>query len=112
MDASASSRRGSLISLIVIAAIAIVYFSTLTNNYTEAEDSLHYLTLIERGETTDLFSRDHLIHLALNRGFFDVWKALGYSGNAELPARVLNVFAGIAGLAVLLALLRALEVRR
>ena len=110
MELPVDRRRRSLVPFVILVAIAAVYISTPVDNHTEAEDSLHYLTMIERGSATDLFSRDHLVYLALNRGFLDAWRVFGYSGTAELPARALNILAGIVALAVLLALLRALDV--
>jgi len=98
------------LTLVLMGAIAITFLSTLTHNHTEAEDSLHYLALIDHGSRQDLFSRDHLVYLALNRELLDVWRALGYEGRAELPVRVLNLLASMAALALLYALLGRLKV--
>lgn len=110
MEIPLSCRRFPRASLVVLAAIAVVYLFTFTENHTEAEDSLHYLTVIERGQPRDLFTRDHLLYLGLNRVFLDAWRAFGYSGHAELPVRLLNVLASIASLALVLVILRSLAV--
>jgi len=96
--------------VVLFGAIVVIFLSTFTNNHTEAEDSLHYLALIDHGSRQDLFSRDHLLYLPLNREFLNLWRAVGYEGGAELPVRILNLLASMTALAFLYALMGRLKV--
>ena len=84
----------------VLALIATIYLSTLAVNHSEAEDSLWYANAITRGSIAYQFHPNHLLYNAVNRVFYTGWKALGYGADAELPAKVLNVLAALAILAL------------
>jgi len=84
-----------------LSLITILYLSTLSANHSEAEDSLFYLMTISHGSLSEQFHPNHLLYNFVNYLFFHVWRYLGFEGNAEVPAKVLNVAASLSSLVVL-----------
>jgi hypothetical protein len=86
-----------LFALLVVAGL---YLATLAVNHGEAEDSTWYADAITRGAPAYQFHPNHLLYNFANRVFFRGWQLLGYGGAAELPAKLLNVAAALAVLAL------------
>lgn len=76
-----------------------VYLLTLTHNFTDGEDALRYVRNITIGEDLWRFG-NHLLFNAVGMGWYGLWRALGYSGDALLPMQVLS--AASAGISVAL----------
>jgi len=87
--------------LLALCLVGAVYFSTLSVNHTEAEDSLTYLTQIASGPLAEQFHPNHLLYNYVNRAHYNAWRSLGYTGGVELPVQALNIIASLAALAVL-----------
>jgi hypothetical protein len=82
--------------LAAISVIALIYFSTLSVNHNEAEDSLFYLMDISRGTIAEQFHPNHLIYNFINYLFLHTWQLFGYEGSVELPVKIINIL-GSAG---------------
>ena len=71
--------------------IALVYFSTMSVNHSEAEDSQYYLMNISRGSLSDQVHPNHLLYNLINYIFLHTWQFFGYEGGVELPVKVINI---------------------
>jgi hypothetical protein len=87
--------------LAVISVIALVYFSTLSVNHNEAEDSLFYLLDISRGSIGDQVHPNHLLYNFINYLFLHTWQLFGYEGSVELPVKVINIMGSLCSLLLL-----------
>lgn len=96
----------------LLAAVGVVYFLTLPENHTEAEDALFYLVRIGNDSLEDKFHPNHLFYGFANYGFLSLWRAFGYPGTALWPARVVNILASLAALGALAAIVRRLRFSR
>jgi hypothetical protein len=100
-----SRRKLVLEAFVVWAVLSTVYLLTLAGNYTEAEDSLHYLIAIRSGNPSE-FDPIHLAFGWIGWSAYQVALIAGYDGGPLLPLQVLNALTGALGVALLWALLR------
>ena len=95
----------------VFTAAACLYLSTLSQHYSEGEDSAAYVAQVTRAaRVSDCFRPNHLLYLAFNRLVYDGFRLVGYTGNAALPMKVVSVLAGAISLCLLLLILRQVGV--
>ncbi len=95
----------------VFTAAACLYLSTLSQHYSEGEDSADYVAQVTRAtRVSDCFRPNHLLYLAFNRLVYDGFRLVGYTGNAALPMKVVSVLAGAISLCLLLLILRQVGV--
>ena len=104
-------RDGVVLPIFVFVAALALYLSTLSQHFSEGEDSPVYVVQVTRpGEPSDLFHPNHLAFHWFNRLVFRLFLAFGYSGNAALPMKTVSAVAGAAALCVMLKIMRRLEV--
>ncbi len=78
----------------VFLVAALVYALTLSSHHAEAEDALRYVHEVSHGSMEQWLHPNHLIFNLVQRGFYEVWLGVGYSGTAERPMQVLNLLGG------------------
>ena len=92
--------------------ITALYLLTLARVHNEAEDSLQYLMDVAELDFAGQFVSQHLLFGPFNWIVFQVWRAGGYAGTAELPVQLLNVAAGSVSLMLLVLIARAMRLPR
>ena len=80
---------------VILAIIAAIYFSTLSVNHNEAEDSTHFLYSISYGSLSDQFHPDHLFYNFVNYAFLHLWRFFGYEANVEFTTKFINIIAAL-----------------
>jgi hypothetical protein len=93
----------------VFLVAALVYALTLSSHHAEAEDALRYVHEVSHGSLEQWLHPNHLIFNLIQRGFYEVWLGVGYTGTAERPMQVLNLLGGALALALLAAILLRLR---
>ena len=95
----------------VFTAAACLYLSTLSQHYSEGEDSAAFVAQVTRAASVaDCFQPNHLLYLPFNRLVYDGFRLAGYTGNAALPMKVVSALAGAISLCLLLLILRQIGV--
>lgn len=97
-------RRDETTLCFAVAGVAFaIYLLTLSHNFTDGEDALRYARDITKAENLFLFG-NHLIFNIVCVGWFQLWTALGYAGNALVPTQVLSASAAAVSLGLIVAL--------
>lgn len=89
MTRSIGDRAGASLYVAVAGVAFGVYLLTLTHNFTDGEDALRYARDITTSQNLWAFG-NHLIFNVVGVGWYGLWTALGYSGNALVPTQVLS----------------------
>ena len=98
---SNNSKSEKLLLLAAILLVGLLYFSTMSVNHSEAEDSQYYLMNISRGSLGDQVHPNHLLYNLINYLFLHTWQFFGYDGGVELPVIVINVIGSLCCLFVI-----------
>lgn len=91
-----AARNGLRLRWIVpaLAVLGIADLALLAQNHSEGEDAVHYIMSVTNGE--GLFHPNHLLFNALSWVHYQLWVAVGYTGNATIPMQVASVAASLA----------------
>jgi hypothetical protein len=70
----------------------VVYAATLSRSY--AGDSILFAQVVESGDLRELFSPQRILIQPIGWLMYQLWKLVGWDGNALLPLQVLNALGG------------------
>ena len=95
-----------LIALALAAGFLALYALTVPGNHSEAEDAFNYALKVERNQSSDILTAEHVLYGPIMRKLFTAAHALGIADRAYPLMLGVSLVCGAASLAVLFLLLR------
>ncbi|MDI6809270.1 MAG: hypothetical protein QME66_09855 [Candidatus Eisenbacteria bacterium] len=97
-EATKRVRRHSLVLYGLILLLGLLYL--LTFSHVSSLDALYYFHNYEQGGLKNLLHPHHLVFEFSGKGWFELWRGLGYTGRVDLPAKTLSLAAAIVALVI------------